>query len=494
MPTDPSSPASPPPLFVDLDGTLVSADTMHEGILAGLKHAPLRTLKALLSAVGGDLAAAKRRLVEAGAVVNASALPYRPQVVEALRREKAAGRTLILATASDEKVAARVAAELQLFDDAIGSDGSTNLKGKNKLRAIQAYCQAHGWAKFAYMGDSSADLPIWEAANEIHAVDLTPALRSRVEKLGPIERELRPESAPIWKVLIKALRPHQWSKNVLIFAPLALNHEAGWAQKIVEAALAFGCFSFCASAGYLINDLLDLESDRRHPHKRSRPMAAGAFSVVAAGASIAGLLATAFATAILALPPPFVLVLTAYLATTLSYSVWIKRQPILDVLTLAGLYSSRLIAGGAATEVAISAWLFAFSGFLFTSLAFAKRFTELQQVLEASGESAHGRGYVVGDLNLIQSAGTTSGYLSVLVLALYISSETILANYKDAAAIWMVCPLLLYWITRVWLLASRGELHHDPVVFAIKDPISRLIGLAVVVLFLLGVTGWRRLL
>ncbi len=489
--TDRPSSAAAAPLFVDLDGTLVRTDTLHEGILAGFKRAPLQTLLALLSALTGGRASLKRRLLEAGAVVEAAALPYRPEVLEFLRAERSAGRKLVLATASDQILADRVAEHLGIFDAALGSDGESNLKAGRKLAAIRAHCQAQGWESFAYAGDSSADLPIWEAAGQIYAVDLRSSLKRRVEKTGAIEREFKPEPVSWWSTLSKALRPHQWVKNVLIFVPLALSHQEGWTAKVSAAALAFGCFSLCASAGYLINDLLDLESDRRHPHKRFRPMASGAVSVVAAVAATSALLVAAFAAAWLLLPPLFLLVLAGYLATTLAYSVWIKRQPILDVLVLAGLYSSRLVAGGAATGVEISAWLFAFSGFLFTSLAFAKRFTELQQVLESSGESAHGRGYVVGDLNVIQSAGATSGYLSVLVLALYISSQTVQRYYEEAMAIWMVCPLLLYWITRVWLLAGRGELHHDPVVFAIKDPTSRLIGAVVVVLFLLGVTGWK---
>lgn len=488
--TDRPSSAAAAPLFVDLDGTLVRTDTLHEGILAGLKRAPLQTLLALLSALTAGPASVKRRLLEIGAGVEASSLPYRSEVLEFLRAERSSGRALVLATASDQIIADRVAEHLGIFDAALGSDGENNLKAARKLAAIRAHCQAQGWEIFAYAGDSSADLPIWEEAHQIYAVDLPVSLKRRVEKAGAIEREFKPESVSWWSTLSKALRPHQWVKNVLIFVPLALSHQEGWTEKVSAAAVAFACFSLCASAGYLINDLLDLESDRRHPHKRFRPMASGAVSVVTAMAATAALLIAAFATAWLALPGVFLPVLAGYLVTTLTYSVWIKRQAILDVLVLAGLYSSRLVAGGAATGVEISAWLFAFSGFLFTSLAFAKRYTELRHVLESSGESAHGRGYVVGDLNVIQSAGATSGYLSVLVLALYISSQTVQRYYKEAAAIWMVCPLLLYWITRVWLLAGRGELHHDPVVFAIKDPVSRLIGLAVLILFLLGVTGW----
>lgn len=491
MQPDPASNTSAPPLFVDLDGTLVRTDTLHEGILAGLKQTPLRTLGALLSTLTSGVASVKRRLVDAGAVADAASLPYRPEVVEFLKAERASGRPVVLATASDQIIADRVAAHLRLFDDAIGSDGSKNLKAKGKLIAIREYCNERGWQGFAYMGDSSADLPIWEAAEQTYVVNAPASLQRQVEKNGRIDREFRPEAASLPATLAKALRPHQWVKNILIFAPLVLAHQTGSTDKILAAVAAFTCLSLCASAGYLINDLLDLESDRRHEHKRLRPMASGAISVAAAGAMTAGLLAVSFGTAAFVLPGAFTAVLAAYLVTTISYSVWIKRQPILDVMVLAGLYSSRLVAGGAATDVEISAWLFAFSGFLFTSLAFAKRYTELRQVLEAAGESAHGRGYVVGDLNIIQSAGPTSGYLSVLVLALYISSQTVQRYYKEAAAIWMVCPLLLYWITRVWLLAGRGELHHDPVVFAIKDPISRLVGAAVVALFVLGVTGWR---
>jgi len=491
MRPDPPPKSSAAPLFVDLDGTLVRTDTLYEGILAGLKLAPLQTLLALLGAVTGRVAGVKRRLALAGGAVEAACLPYRSDVLEFLRAERAAGRPLVLATASDETVAWRVAEHLDLFDAVIGSDGERNLKGRHKVAAIRAYCAEQGWESFAYMGDSSADLPIWEAAAQVYAVDPTAAVRRRIEKNGGIEREFRPNPSSSPLTMLRALRPHQWVKNVLIFAPLALAHEPNWVDQLSSAAVAFVCFSLCASAGYLINDLLDLESDRLHPHKRSRPMASGEFSVAAATVTAAAALGIAFAAAALMLPLRFLPVLAGYLVVTLTYSLWIKRQPILDVMVLAGLYSSRLVAGGAATHVELSAWLFAFSGFLFTSLAFAKRYTELRQVLASSGESAHGRGYVVDDLSMIQSAGATSGYLSVLVLALYISSETVREHYKEATAIWMVCPLLLYWITRVWLLAGRGELHHDPVVFAIKDPTSRLIGFGVVALFLLGVTGWK---
>lgn len=286
--------------------------------------------------------------------------------------------------------------------------------------------------------------------------------------------------------LVRALRAHQWVKNLLVFVPLLLAHRMFEWELLLRCAVGFGAWSLCASGGYLFNDLLDAEADRRHPYKRQRPLAAGSLSRGAAAWGAAVLLAAGLAPAFAWLPASFGLMLLLYLALTVAYTLLLKRLVVVDVLVLAGLYTLRVLAGGHAASVEVSPWLLAFSMFLFLSLAFVKRYTELRALAHDSTGPAR-RGYTAADTELLKSFGTASGYLSVLVLALYINqSREVTQLYRRPEALWLIGPCLLYWVTRVWLLAHRGRLHDDPVVFTVKDPASYAVGALVALLIIVA--------
>jgi 4-hydroxybenzoate polyprenyltransferase len=278
--------------------------------------------------------------------------------------------------------------------------------------------------------------------------------------------------------VIQALRPHQWSKNLLIFVPVVLDHRLLDPPVVLRALLAFAAFSLAASGGYVLNDLLDVEADRWHPRRRHRPFASGALTPATGLALAGGLLGTALLVGA-TLPGRFVAVLVLYVALTTAYSLYLKRVPVLDVLVLAGFYTLRVLGGLAATHVRFSTWLLAFSMFLFLSLAFVKRYAELARV-QAKGETVvPRRGYLASDREWLGSMGSTSGYLSVLVLALYISSDQVMALYRRPTLLWLLCPLLLFWVSRMWLLAHRGRMHDDPIVATLRDPVSYGVGAAV---------------
>jgi len=276
--------------------------------------------------------------------------------------------------------------------------------------------------------------------------------------------------------VIRALRLHQWVKNVLVVVPLVLAHRVSDREALLHALYAFVSFGLVASAGYVFNDLRDREADRLHPVKRDRPFASGELSAGAGVVLIVVLLAAGFVLASAVLPTPFTVALSTYLVTTVLYSWQLKRLAVVDVLVLAGLYTLRLFAGGLASEVPLSPWLLAFAMFLFLSLAVAKRYSELAGVAERSESRAVGRGYLTGDRELLTMIGVTAGYLAVLVLALYVNGPDVSALYSRPLLLLLICPVLLYWITRLWLLAHRGELHDDPVVFTLEDPLSYALG------------------
>jgi 4-hydroxybenzoate polyprenyltransferase/phosphoglycolate phosphatase-like HAD superfamily hydrolase len=472
------------PLFVDLDGTLIASDVTYESVLGGIKRKPglLPRLPWLL--VRGRAALKREMAQEVGADVRL--LPYRQEVLHFLREQRWAGRRVILATASDRRFADAVAKEVGLFDDVLASDGQINLKGPNKLAAIQAYCREHGYAQFAYAGDALADLPIWKEAAEVHVVAPGPLVRAATRSLDkPIHVHARRQG--LAAAAVRAMRPQQWIKNLLLFVPLLLSHQWDNLAKVIACCIGFIAFSACASAVYLLNDLLDVEADRHHPTKRHRPFAAGAFPIHYGLPLSAGLLAFSVSLSLAALPTAFVGYLGLYLLVNCMYSFWLKQKLVLDVLLLAGMYALRIVVGGVATDIwPVSEWLAAFSIFLFTSLAFAKRHSELARLAEEEVEAPRGRGYVVGDLSMIESVGPTSGYLAVLVLALYINSEEMKLLYAQPGALWLICPLMLYWITRLWFAVKRGELNEDPLVYAVRDRVSILVGLCVVALAIIA--------
>jgi 4-hydroxybenzoate polyprenyltransferase/phosphoserine phosphatase len=476
-----STPASTKgPLCVDLDGTLVATDTLAESCLSLLKTAPWKVF-ALLAAWMGGRPKLKRFMV-LNAPVDPATLPYREEVLAQIHGARDAGRRVLLVTASDQGTADAVARHLELFDEAIGSDGESNLKAGRKADYLVS---RFGEGGFQYIGDSAADLPVWKAANEAVMVCPRPStLRSAKQSLPKVT--VLSERPNVWKAVVKELRPHQWAKNVLLFVPLYFSHQYTNLNLVFTAAMAFLSFSFCASSIYVLNDLVDLPSDRQHRSKRSRPLAAGTLSIAGGLLLSAGSLARAITLAVTFVNPRFVLVLLGYVALTTAYTFVLKQKMIVDVLTLASLFTYRVLAGGVAVDVALSPWLLAFSIFFFTSLAFVKRYAELIQMKGDPGQSLKGRNYVPADIPIIASAGPAAGLLAVLVFALYINSPAMVMYYPRPEALWGICLILVYWIMRIWFLAARDEMHDDPVLFAVKDKISLAAGALVVVCLLVA--------
>ena len=475
---------SAPILFVDLDGSLIATDLLWESTLAVIKRQPWRCISMIHWLTRGR-AVLKQKLARL-AQLDVTSLPYHQDVVEYVESEHDQGRTTILATASDSVHARGVADHLGIFDDILASDGQTNLKSHTKLLAIKDYCREHGTRDFAYLGDSRADLPIWREAGEAIVVAPSRRVRRATNQLDCPTRVLGSNPSAT-KSVLRAMRIHQWVKNVLLFVPLILAHKWGDAGRLGQASLAFLSFGFCASAVYVVNDLLDLAADRLHPQKRRRPFAAGDVPIALGPPLALMLLIMGLSTAALLLPVSFTAILISYLFVTTAYSMWLKRKVMADVLTLAGLYTLRIWAGGAATTIPVSEWLVAFAVFLFVSLAFVKRYAEIDRLARDGETKTSGRGYRTSDLSLIETMGLCSGYLAVLILALYINSDDVEKLYSQRQPLWLMCPLLMYWISRLWILAKRSELHEDPVVFAMTDRVSLAIGM--IAMFLVAFTS-----
>lgn len=465
------------PLYVDLDGTLVNTDLLVESAVQFVARHPFQSPLLVAWLMRGK-ATLKAELAHRVALDPAS-LPYNQPFLAHLRLLAEQGVPLYLATAANEKYAYAVAAHLGIFRGVIASDAIHSLSGLRKLQAIQQATQGG----FIYAGNAQVDLPIWEASAGAIVVNASPAVRRKVEARGlHVIGSFEPPAPPSLPHL-RALRPHQWLKNLLVFLPiLPIAGSQALAPMLAQALWAFVAFSLCASAVYLINDLADLAPDRAHPRKRQRPFAAGhvplQFGVLAAP-----LLLLAAAALALSLGLPFALALATYFALTSAYTLGLKRYPLIDVISLAMLYTLRVLGGAAAIQVVPSFWILAFSMFLFFSLALAKRYVELDGMRAANRLGAAGRGYRTGDMPLLQTMGVASGYLAVLVVAFYINSPDVTGRYGHAAALWCLCPLLLLWVSRVWLKAVRSEMHDDPLVFALKDTLSLLItGAAVLVM------------
>ncbi len=411
--------------------------------------------------------------------IDPSILPYREDVLAYLASRQQAGTTLILATASHERWAHAVAVHLGSFDRVLATTATCNLKGARKLQAIQA--DAAG-APFGYVGDAHADVPIWAKARDVVMVAPSKRLRAKLSAPSPTILGTLPKRA---QAVVRALRPHQWAKNALLVVPLLLARQITDLSRVSLALAAFAAFSLCASSVYVLNDWLDVEADRAHPRKRKRPFASGALPLAAAPMLASLLLAVSVSLAAWALPLRFLAVLGIYFATTTAYSLVLKNRVLVDVFVLATLYTLRIVAGGVATDLLVSEWLLGFSIFLFTSLAFAKRYVEMTRLIAEGKDKAEGRAYLTSDISLLEVLGGSSGYLSVLVFALYIKNG-LPAFYSRPELLWLACPLLMYWISRLWLMAKRGELHDDPVVFALTDRTSLGIGAAVGILVALA--------
>lgn len=456
---------------MDLDGTLIRTDLLHESLLGLAKRDPLALFLVPLWLRSGR--AHMKRAVAERVNIDVSSLPYSETFVEFLRDEAAAGRKLVLATASDSKYAQQVAAHLGIFGSTLASDGSNNLSGERKARAIEADA---GGLPFEYAGNSRKDLPIWAKAEGAILVNPDRGVEKSVPVGTRVTHRFVDSKSRLFNY-VAALRIHQWVKNALLFVPLLASHRLAEPHALFRVLVAMLAFSLSASSVYILNDLLDLGADRRHPRKRLRPFAAGHLPVTH-GLVALGLLTVAGLGIAWTLSPGFLAVLLAYLAMTLAYSFRLKHYVLIDVLVLGALFTTRVIAGGVVIDAFPSFWLLAFCVFLFTSLALVKRCSELVTMERQGAETAPGRDYRVSDSVPLMAMGITSGYVAVLVVALYINSTTVASLYSRPEALWFLCPVLLYWISRLWLKTARGEMHDDPLVFAVKDRGSQLLGVA----------------
>lgn len=468
-------------LCVDLDGTLIRCDVLVESVVKLLKQQPLLFFLLPLWLLQGK--AFFKKQVADRVDLDITGLPFDPRFLDFLQSERNKGRTLVLATACHEKYAQQIATHLNLFDAVLASDGLCNLSGRRKL---ERFLSSFGSKRFDYAANGKIDLCIWSHARDAIVVNPEPGVLRALRRSRQNFRLMNDRLPSLLPTLIRALRLHQWLKNTLVFLPLLTAHLYTDVDSLWQAMVAFIAFGLCASASYILNDLLDLEADRQHPRKRNRPFASGDLPAVWGIALIPLLLASAFSLALL-LPIAFVLVLTIYLGLTSAYSLHLKRIEMLDVIVLAGLYTLRVIAGTAAIGIGVSFWLLAFSMFIFLSLALLKRFTELQLMLASAKDKVAGRGYLVGDIELVRSFGAASGYCSVLVLALYIKSPEINLLYTHPELIWLICPLGLYWIGHLWMQAQRGMMHDDPLVFALRDRVSQLVVLIGILIAVLAV-------
>ncbi len=454
-------------LYVDLDGTMLRGDSLHEAMPSVFARPALWA--PLARALFRGKAAFKRE-VSIRSPLDVGALPYRTDFVAWLVEEHAAGRSLVLATGADRTVAAAVAERLGIFAAVLASDGVTNLTGPNKLEAIKAHAAGR---PFAYAGNDIVDVPIFEAAASAVLVGRAASLEL-VVKPDRIEARFFSEENRIRSVM-RLLRPHQWVKNILVFLPVAAAHRLFDPQVMAPAAGLFVAFSFCASGVYAMNDLLDLSHDRTHYHKQGRPLASGAVTIPLGLALAFSLPLVAFAFALFAAGANAVMLLAGYWAVTAYYSLHGRRVPLLDVFLLAGLYTFRAFAGALPVPTGISVWMAAFLLFLFLSLACLKRFSELIALPEEHADYVGGRGYRREDHAFISALGVGSAFAATLVLCLYVAGPGVVALYARPGYLMGMAPAVLFGLARFWLQASRRELHADPVVHAMRDVASYLL-------------------
>ncbi len=461
------------PLCVDLDGTLIAGDLLLESLFALLRQNILYLFLFPFWLIKGK--AYFKEQIASRVELDPVALPYRENVLKFLRQEKANGRFLVLATASHKKLALQVADHLRLFEEVLASEGNVNLKGETKLKFLEERFSHTG---FDYIGDSWADLPLWEKAKNAYLVEPSDRLLKKTESYCHPKQVFRTNQRKT-KPMMKLMRPHQWVKNLLLFAPIVLAHQVSNLQLLATVGMAFFAFSFCASAVYILNDLMDLQSDRHHPWKKRRPLASGAVSIPHAIILFFGLIITGIGFTLIFHPLEFTAMILVYLLVTSAYSFYLKRQPIVDVFVLAGLYTLRILSGGVAAGIAVTPWLIAFSMFFFISLALVKRYSELARAEEENSTKLSHRGYQIEDMALILAVGPASGFMAVITMCLYMNAKDVLILYHSPMLLWIISFILFFWITRVWFLARRRLLDEDPVVFATKDPVSYLSGIAV---------------
>lgn len=469
------------PLVVDLDGTLVNSDTLLESTLSLIRQHPSSIL--LLPVWWCRGKAVLKSKIAGRFQLDAATLGYRRDLVEYLQAEQAKGRRIILATAAHESTASSTSDHLKIFNEVFASTDSVNLKGKVKRDKL---VERFGMKGFDYIGDSKADTPVWAACRIGHIAGTMNRLPSAAVAAGARQGQVFATRRPGLKTWTRAMRPHQWVKNLLVFLPTLLNHRIDLAI-FKSLIITFFAFSLVSSATYVNNDLFDLAADRQHPRKSKRPLASGDLSISRGILLSFCLLITGFLLgAVVGLPLEACLL--SYLALTTLYSSFLKGKPIIDVIALASLYTLRLYAGGVVSGSFVSAWLFQFSIFLFISLAFVKRYSELRRLFHTGQDAAPGRNYRSADLSLIGQAGLSSGFMAGLVLALYVNGGEIQRLYPKPEMLWGLCPLFIYWISRVWLIAHRGNMNEDPIVWAFRDRVSYMVGSLMAVCMLLAST------
>ncbi len=456
------------PLIVDLDGTLTPTDTLFESIIQLIKTKPWSLLLLPLWFLAGR-ATFKGRIAR-HIHFSAESLPYRESLLNYLQAEKARGRTIVLATAAHRSIADSVARKLGLFDAVLATEDDRNLKGRRKLEAIEA---RYG-NDFCYAGDSAADLPIWKASRAAILVGRTSRrMFATVRAETPVEKEF-PQTRAGLKVWLKALRLHQWLKNILIFVPLITSFSFTHGNRVVDSVLAFIAFSVAASATYLVNDLWDLAADRAHPRKCKRPLASAAISIPQAVALAGGMLVLSLGLGY-AVSPNFMAMVLLYIGLTSVYSWSLKFYALIDVMMLALLFTLRILAGSVAIGVVTSSWLLAFSVFIFLSLALVKRCSELVSLQQMGRDHTHGRDYRVTDLAVLWPMGAASAMSAVVVLGLFIATSGVQDRFATGELLWLAAMGMIYWLMRLWMKTARGEMHDDPLVFAIRDRGSRIV-------------------
>lgn len=470
------------PLIVDLDGSLIKTDLLFESATAFVTRHPHQIFR-LISWLARGKSHLKMKLAELYEI-NPASLPYNAPLLDWLREQKSKGRHIILATASHRLLAESVANYLGLFDEVLATDSGINLSSQKKHDVLVS---RYGEFGFDYIGNSKSDLVVWKSAAHAYVVSSSRNLIKKVRAVDKLAHVFENGRPTLLKSLFKAVRPHQWMKNLLVFVPLLAAHRFGDQASILQTLVAFIVFGLMASSAYIFNDLVDINDDRHHPYKRSRPFAAGNLCLLHGWIAWPLLLILAFTISYLCLPLTFILFLATYFLLTLAYSLRLKQIAIIDVLTLAALYTLRILAGAQATNIVLSFWLLAFSMFIFLSLAYIKRFVELKSAHNAGNRGKiHGRGYLDEDLGIISSMGVAAGYLSVLLLALYVQDSHTAELYQRPKVIWLACLILLFWITRCWLIANRGKMDEDPIIFALKDPISWLAAVIFISVFFLA--------
>ena len=463
------------PLCVDLDGTLIQTDSLLESCLRLISQQPLILLLMPFWLLYGK--AGFKQKVSQRVELSADSLPFNTNLLKYLTQQRLHNRHLVLVTAANIKIAKMITAHLNIFDEVIASDKVLNLSGKNKAKAL---VNKFGDKGFVYAGNANVDLDVWQHSAAAIVVNGSAALMTKAKKLTSIEKVFPKAEKNIVKVILKAIRVHQWAKNMLIFTALILSHNWFNNDSIQLSILAFFSFCFAASSIYLINDLLDLEADRKHQTKKYRPLASGTLSIQSAIFMIPVLLGFSYLFASF-INLDFILILTVYLILTTAYSLFLKPIALLDVITLTSLYTIRIIAGATAINVPLSYWLLAFSMFIFLSLALIKRYSELKNLIQKGQTSAMARDYHVDDLPAVSLFGISSGYISVLVLVFYTHDLQAGTLYTSPDWLWFVAIAVLYWISRMWLLTFRGQMNEDPVLFAIHDRNSYVVSLIVAI-------------